>query len=753
MLLFPKTGIVFTKAVRDEVAARLKITDPPTLKSVDALRNIYKQTTLDVASKLDQLLVIDKKRRMHIGKGGETQDVQDGQHLLAALDILLEANKVMVVAGKNTATGRVQPNGAVAAALFMDVLNRVKKVPVLVSDEINYKLTRCLLTPINPQCARYAAHETFHAVNGELVRQLADAIQTHQPDAAIFIGIPGRNSVKNYVDGSGNHLEEFNVAFDQALELCHRVELPTIAICSDASHAGMANISFSSKEEKNDTARTIMGAQCTVFAEDVAMGAVALSELIARAYLEDSICDAAGLEELIKSANKKTEDAAFKARQVRHTFRHRHQKEAPPTAMKPDSYVTKLKEFKQAIDKGELVWAQDGVEHFRAYGPEVKYLVLYDSSDGALIAMKDFLGYLNARSPFVFDTTIVTDHAKASYGDRGCELFTVVVDGIHYAAKLNADGIVMLCNTACSKSLQKAIEIVRLKLGKDIPVEVINLIETTAEAIVKYGGECPVILSTQGTAENGAYQAAVENAAKKLGVPVPKLTVVACGDRKNPLYNGFDLARIINEGYLENPNSNNGMMSLNAMRHYCSHVPVNATAVFMCCTHFPALRDQIAKIIGEYWAPLGRTGQVPLIDPVKYQADKTAHFLVTSVSEKKREHRQPLADNKHFLPKVEVHTTTGNTDKVRNAVNKYSKDMDVLNEYLKADISNVEDFSDEDNAQHGTEKPPKAPDNETEGIRVTRVHFEKVPLKELAAAVGVNEFGDEIKKDESVPAS
>jgi glutamate racemase len=743
LLFLPKKPVAFSAETCGEVSSRTRLTEPPRWKDISTLDAEYKPSTRQIASQLEQLVMVANKRRKENGKS----ETGESHHLVTAFDVLLEANKILIFGGQNTASGKVQPNGAVAAAVLMNTLNRVKKVPVLVSDEINYRLTRCLLHPVNPECARYAAHETLHNVNGELVRQLANLIIEHQPDAAVFIGIPGRNAEQNYLDEDGNHLDDFNVALDQALELCHRAELPTIAICSAPNQAGMGNQVIEPETVKQEKAHAVQGAACTIIAEDVAMGSAALSELVARAYLGDPVCDGEALERMIRKANEKTETDNFRARQVRHTLRHRHQADVARKPMNPEHCVAKLKEMQQAIDNGEVVWPRkEELQRFRDYGPEVKYFVLYDSSDGALIALEDFVGYLNARSNVVYDITVVTDHLKASYGDQGKKLFSVVVDGLHYSAMLGPDGIVMLCNTACSKNLRKVIEIIEKVVGRK--VHVIDLIDTTAEAIVKYGGDHAVILCTQGAAENEAYPPAVAEKAKKLGLPMPKLTVVACGDRNNPNFNGYDLANIINHLLHQSDDPDIREMAMRAIRHYMSQVPVNATKIFLCCTHYPWLKDLLAEIIEEFWTPRGRSGPVPFIDPVKYQADRTAAFLAETVTQTPRKHGAPRSDNKHFLPRISVQTTTGDISRVRRAVERYAGKMEVLNQYTDDEEPNLDLLADEDALPRKTTTARETNSKAATGITVSRVNFAEVPLKDIAHQFGVDEYGNLCGKSE-----
>ena len=79
---------------------------------------------------------------------------------------------------------------------------------------------------------------------------------------------------------------------------------------------------------------------------------------------------------------------------------------------------------------------------------------------------------------------------------------------MRHASRQDAEVIVMLCNTACLEDLQamkKEIEQEVLAEGRTLVVHVLDLIDTTASAIVKRGGARPVLFSTEATASEGRY--------------------------------------------------------------------------------------------------------------------------------------------------------------------------------------------------------------------------------------------------------
>ena len=79
---------------------------------------------------------------------------------------------------------------------------------------------------------------------------------------------------------------------------------------------------------------------------------------------------------------------------------------------------------------------------------------------------------------------------------------------MRHASRQGTEVIVMMCNTACLEDLQamkKEIEQEVLAEGRTLVVHVLDLIDTTASAIVKRGGARPVLFSTKATASEGRY--------------------------------------------------------------------------------------------------------------------------------------------------------------------------------------------------------------------------------------------------------
>jgi glutamate racemase len=61
---------------------------------------------------------------------------------------------------------------------------------------------------------------------------------------------------------------------------------------------------------------------------------------------------------------------------------------------------------------------------------------------------------------------------------------------------------------------------------------------------------------------------------------------------------------------------------------YVDQIPLNATSVWLCCTHFPILRELIRKVLNERLLAHGLAADsIPIIDPIEFQAEATIEVL------------------------------------------------------------------------------------------------------------------------------
>jgi hypothetical protein len=134
-----------------------------------------------------------------------------------------------------------------------------------------------------------------------------------------------------------------------------------------------------------------------------------------------------------------------------------------------------------------------------------------------------------------------------------------------------------------------------------------------------------VLLSTQATAESHAYPHAVEASANLQGKEAPPITVIGCGNRDNRPQD--DWATFVNNGAYD-PGHPDHHDFLFAIKSYVYRIPLSASSIWLCCTHFPILRDFIGKFLNERLVAHGMPEHsIPIIDPLSYQAEATIAFL------------------------------------------------------------------------------------------------------------------------------
>ena len=200
----------------------------------------------------------------------------------------------------------------------------------------------------------------------------------------------------------------------------------------------------------------------------------------------------------------------------------------------------------------------------------MKPIGIFDSGMGGLTVMRA----LKARLPnesFVY----LGDTARLPYGTKSAD--TVTRYAVQASAALMRHDIKLLvvaCNTASAAALPTLTETLA-------PLPVVGVIEPGAQAAVAAVPEGPIaVIATEGTVKGGAYVRAIQERA-------PQMPVVqqAC-----PLF-----VALAEEGLRDGP-----IVELTAHRYLG---PLLATmphprGLVLGCTHFPVLKQTIAKIAG-----------------------------------------------------------------------------------------------------------------------------------------------------------
>jgi glutamate racemase len=612
--------------IRNDIVVSGKTFAPPEWRARGRKPNEYKAMACSLISKAGEIVTLPGREVLH-----DVSKKTIGDNLLQAVDAIAHADKVMIVTGRNTSEGKVTIDGPVGAAVAAHVLYESRKVAVIMCDATNQRLIRQLLEKINPNCARYVKYISVNEVNGKLFEALSRHIVTQAPDVTLYIDVPGRNGSGHYFDEHGKSIAMSNVAFDQALNIQNSLGKETIAICRSANNAGTAEIETAVLVDGEDIRARLMSALPLVVS-DVIDGTLALMELVSSACTDMNACTPAQLQTLLKTAIDITEDKSFTAPALRRIGRPREPRSdaEPVSAESRAASVERLAQLQKLLGARQVVWPAS-LDKLKLEGAETRYAVLYDSSDGVLIATDDFLGFVRARSNLHLKVMLVADHNKASYGDWGKdELFHIVVDGMLFSAMLGPDVITMVCNTACTADLtdrvRKIIEKSLLEAGKSPQVQIVDLIATVSRAIIGEGGSRPVLLSTEGTAKSGKYKDTVKQLAQQQGLEEPDILVIGCGDKATRP--GHDLAALINKGAHLDPDGADYRLLIGEVFRYVGQIPLNATSVWLCCTHFPIIRELFRKALNERLLAHGlATDSIPIIDPIEFQAEATIEVL------------------------------------------------------------------------------------------------------------------------------
>jgi glutamate racemase len=222
-------------------------------------------------------------------------------------------------------------------------------------------------------------------------------------------------------------------------------------------------------------------------------------------------------------------------------------------------------------------------------GASNRAIGIFDSGMGGLTVMRA----LKARLPQE-SLVYLGDTARLPYGTKSVD--TVSRYAVQAAAALMAHDIKLLvvaCNTASAAAVPH--------LSQTLPLPVVGVIEPGAQAAVAAAPEGPIaVIGTEGTVRGGAYVRAIQQAA-------PSMPVVqqAC-----PLF-----VALAEEGLTH------GQIAELAAHRYLD--PLLATmprprALVLGCTHFPVLKETIAKIAGP---------DVILVDSAETTAATVEHIL------------------------------------------------------------------------------------------------------------------------------
>ena len=193
---------------------------------------------------------------------------------------------------------------------------------------------------------------------------------------------------------------------------------------------------------------------------------------------------------------------------------------------------------------------------------------IFDSGIGGLTVFKEVTEQLPGEDIIYFGDT-----ARIPYGTRSKEtVIKYVMQSIKFLISKDIKAIVIGCNTASALALNEAQE------KFDIPI--IGVIEPGAGAAVSVTKNNKIgIIGTEGTINSNSYQETIRRilpAAEIIGVPCPLFVP------------------IVEEGW-----ENSDVADVAARKYLLELKEHEIDTLVLGCTHYPALRYTISKIMGD----------------------------------------------------------------------------------------------------------------------------------------------------------
>jgi glutamate racemase len=201
---------------------------------------------------------------------------------------------------------------------------------------------------------------------------------------------------------------------------------------------------------------------------------------------------------------------------------------------------------------------------------------VFDSGYGGLTVFKEFEQALPE-----YDYIYLGDNGRAPYGARSFEtVYKYTLQSVEWLLKKNCPLIILACNTASAKALRTIQQNDLEQL--DPNARVLGVIRPTTEIIGQYTKSKNIgILATNGTVQSNSYAIEIQKF-----YPEVVITQEAC-----PMW----VPLVENNEYL---NSGADYFVEKNIRNIFSKNPKIDT-LLLACTHYPLLREKIAKYLPE----------------------------------------------------------------------------------------------------------------------------------------------------------
>ncbi|KXZ38898.1 glutamate racemase [Alkalithermobacter thermoalcaliphilus JW-YL-7 = DSM 7308] len=254
---------------------------------------------------------------------------------------------------------------------------------------------------------------------------------------------------------------------------------------------------------------------------------------------------------------------------------------------------------------------------------------VFDSGIGGLTVLKEIMDVLPNE-----DIVYFGDTARVPYGPRSKETVTkYTFQCINFLLTKNIKAIVIACNTATARSLDKA------KEKYDIPI--IGVVEAGAKTAASITKNKKIgVIGTEGTINSRAYEVEIE----KID---PKISIIG---KSCPLF-----VPIVEEGWADTD-----IAYMAATRYLQDLKNENIDALVLGCTHYPLLTNTVAKVMGN---------SVTLVNPARETAKDLKNVLM----------KEGLLREENKTPKYEYYVSDGPDKFKQIGENFLKKTIDNIN--------------------------------------------------------------------------
>jgi glutamate racemase len=521
---------------------------------------------------------------------------------MPAADALLRAKHVMLLTGFSVAQNMPETDGPPGTAALGTALQKLGKRVTYVTDSSNAPVLKASVGAYSQDAAAYTRFLKFDANHGaDAERHAKDVLDIHKPDLVVAIELPGRNAEGIRRNMRGVNIDPFNKPVDQLLIEANARRLTTIGVGDGGNEAGMGNLEGIPRALDNTLMASAVPAQHQVTAWNSNLGAEVLAGLTLHK---------AGRGSEMQTAQQ--QDAAIRAAldagAVDGVTRGKAANERTPDGLNftgVDGHSIGVHNAMLELLKTNLAkLPPHGVVATKTPSGTAPFMIgAFDSSNGGLIAARNLAQFISYRSGHDARFTIVVDHGNAPYGDKNRgELITLVGNGLKTAQNAGVDVIAMACNTACT-----AFPEAHASISRHVPV--IDLIEVTADAMAKHGGAKPVLIATEATANDSMYGDRLRAASRgRIGL--------------HESIGAKSWAPLINARQHLSKSDEDQEYVKGEVQKFVDKVPRDATSVWLCCTHYPALKGMIEARMKER-----KLDHIAVIDPMEYQAERLIEHM------------------------------------------------------------------------------------------------------------------------------